>query len=93
MLVNTFENVDNGMFYSGCIIAEIRDYRISAGPDFFDTKYVLLHPSHQVGSFMLYFDAKFLLVVHTSLVSKIDLEFKIIDVIDIKVVRFCICFI
>nr|CAB3266709.1 transcription factor SPT20 homolog [Phallusia mammillata] len=47
MLIETFENFHGGMFTSGCIVAEIRDYRIAAGPEFFDTKYVLLRPTQQ----------------------------------------------
>lgn len=36
------------MFYSGCIIAEIRDYRLYATSDICDTHYVLLKPNQRV---------------------------------------------
>ncbi|XP_078481649.1 uncharacterized protein LOC100186704 [Ciona intestinalis] len=47
LLMKTFENLEKNIFYSGCVITEIRDYRIAAGPHAFQTKFVLLRPTQQ----------------------------------------------
>lgn len=49
VLVDLFESKCPGLFYSGCVIAEIRDYRQSFPIFTCDTYHVLLKPTNQVG--------------------------------------------
>jgi len=48
LLIETLNSVGEKMFYSGCVVAEIRDYRIAASLNNFETRYVLLQPTQQV---------------------------------------------
>ena len=50
LLIDTLNLVNEEMFYSGCVIAEVRDYRIAACADNYETRYVLLQPTQQVCS-------------------------------------------
>lgn len=49
VLVDMFESKCPGLFYSGCVIAEVRDYRQSFPIFTCDTYHVLLKPTNQVG--------------------------------------------
>uniref|UniRef100_A0A0B6ZW20 Spt20-like SEP domain-containing protein n=1 Tax=Arion vulgaris TaxID=1028688 RepID=A0A0B6ZW20_9EUPU len=46
-LLDLLEKAQMNIFYSGCVVVEIRDYRRSATGSY-DTQYVLLRPSPQV---------------------------------------------
>ena len=48
MLIDTLNLINEEMFYSGCVIAEIRDYRIAACLNNYETRFVLLQPTQQV---------------------------------------------
>ena len=41
------------VFYNGCVIVEVRDYRCSVNPSSYDTSYVLLRPTCQVSEVFL----------------------------------------
>ena len=48
LLIETLNSLNDNMFYSGCVIVEIRDYRIAASLTNYETKFVLLRPTQQV---------------------------------------------
>lgn len=50
VLVDMCEAKCPGLFYSGCVIAEIRDYRQSFPISTCDTYHVLLKPTNQVST-------------------------------------------
>ena len=43
------------IFYSGCVIVEVRDYRHSPTGNSYDSNYVLLRPTYQVHKITLFF--------------------------------------
>jgi len=47
MLLDSLRNIKESLMYDGCIVAELRDYRMSADPSFYLTHYILLRPSQQ----------------------------------------------
>ncbi|XP_076811163.1 uncharacterized protein LOC143454932 isoform X1 [Clavelina lepadiformis] len=47
LLIQILCESEVNMFYSGCIIAEIRDYRIATTSSNFETRFVLLKPTQQ----------------------------------------------
>ena len=59
MLLDSLRNIKESLMYDGCIVAELRDYRMSADPSFYLTHYVLLRPSQQVCDFSKYFSDYF----------------------------------
>jgi len=92
MLVQTLENLEENVFYSGCIITEIRDYRIAASPSAFDTKYVLLRPSPQV-QLLLFLQQRCqdFLISSLSLLSVstvVELRYHSLEYLEIRVVFF-----
>lgn len=46
------------IFYSGCVIVEVRDYRHSPTGNSYDSNYVLLRPTYQVHKNTLFFVSK-----------------------------------
>ncbi|ELT94045.1 hypothetical protein CAPTEDRAFT_173432 [Capitella teleta] len=46
LIVDILDKAQVNVFYSGCVVAEIRDHRRGATPGY-DTRYVLLHPTPQ----------------------------------------------
>ncbi|CAB4028072.1 transcription factor SPT20 homolog, partial [Paramuricea clavata] len=47
MLVDLLEKSKANVFYNGCVIVEVRDYRCCVNPSSYDTSYVLLRPTCQ----------------------------------------------
>ncbi|XP_048589429.1 transcription factor SPT20 homolog isoform X2 [Nematostella vectensis] len=47
ILVDLLERSQANIFYSGCVIVEVRDYRQNLSSSSYDTKYVLLRPTYQ----------------------------------------------
>ncbi|XP_046852925.1 transcription factor SPT20 homolog isoform X2 [Xenia sp. Carnegie-2017] len=47
MLVDLLEKSKVNIFYDGCVIVEVRDYRCCVNPGSYDTSYVLLRPTCQ----------------------------------------------
>lgn len=47
MLLDLLDEANIDIFYSGCIISEIRDYRRSLDSSY-ESKYILLKPTNQV---------------------------------------------
>jgi hypothetical protein len=52
VLVDLLEASNPELFYSGCVIAEVRDYRQAPQHHIYDTHHVLLRPTTQVNQYL-----------------------------------------
>jgi len=48
ILVDLLEESNPDLFYSGCVIAEVRDFRQSNSHSSYNTHHILLQPTNQV---------------------------------------------
>ena len=58
VLVDLLEKSQSNIFYNGCVITEVRDYRQSGNGHNYTTRYVLLRPTAQVNKLTAVFNYK-----------------------------------
>lgn len=82
ILLDLLESEHSMLFYSGCVIAQVRDYR-QAYPSFVcDTHHVLLRPTNQVSfsnlSVSMRYKSNILLAFKKNCVVNIDVGIKLV---------------
>ena len=63
-----FDKSYNNFFYSNCIIAEIRDYRIASSSESYDVHFVILNSHAQVFCILIIF---YLIICYICIINRL----------------------